>query len=160
MNAKGNSISAFVIASSMFLGFGQSVAAARPGAGPGAIYTLSNAVSGNQVLEYRRAADGTLTYSGTVASGGAGTGANLASQGSVVLSDDREWLFAVNAGSNSISSFAVHSGGLVLADTAPSGGTTPVSLTVRGHLLYVLNQGGTGNITGFWVGGHGPEIVA
>jgi 6-phosphogluconolactonase (cycloisomerase 2 family) len=40
-------------------------------------------------------------------------------------------------------------------DTAGSGGTTPVSLAVHGRLLYVLNQGGSGNITGFWVGSHG-----
>lgn len=138
-----------------FIGSGQSAEARETRQGPGAVYTLSNAVAGNQVLEFRRAADGTLSYTGTVASGGTGTGANLASQGAVVLSDDHAWLFAVNAGSNSISSFSVHPGGLVLADTASSGGMTPVSLTVRGHLLYVLNQGGTGNITGFWVGSHG-----
>jgi 6-phosphogluconolactonase (cycloisomerase 2 family) len=49
----------------------------------------------------------------------------------------------------------VREGGLELADTADSGGTTPVSLAVSGHLLYVLNQGGTGNVTGFQVGDHG-----
>jgi 6-phosphogluconolactonase (cycloisomerase 2 family) len=49
----------------------------------------------------------------------------------------------------------VHADGLVLMDTVASGGITPVSLTVRGHLLYVLNQGGTGNIAGFWVGSNG-----
>lgn len=123
--------------------------------GSGAVYTQTNAASGNRVLEFRRSPDGTLAPAGSVASGGAGTGANLASQGALALSNDREWLFTVNAGSNTISSFKVHPGGLVLADTAPSGGTTPVSLTVRGHLLYVLNQGGSGNISGFWVGPHG-----
>ncbi|WP_306600417.1 beta-propeller fold lactonase family protein [Geothrix sp. 21YS21S-2] len=155
MKARWTSFPAIVLGSSMFIGLGQQAEARVPWTGPGAVYTLSNAVSGNQILEYRRSVDGSLTYSGAVASGGTGTGANLGSQGAVVLSDDRAWLFAVNAGSNSISSFSVHPGGLVLADTAPSGGTTPVSLTVRGHLLYVLNQGGTGNITGFWVGARG-----
>ena len=123
--------------------------------GAGKVYTESNAASGNQVLVFRRAADGTLTPAQGVASGGMGTGAPLASQGAVALGGDGDWLFAVNAGSNSISSFRVHPDGLELADTASSGGTTPVSLAVSGHLLYVLNQGGTGNIAGFWVGDHG-----
>jgi len=123
--------------------------------GAGMLYTESNAGGGNQVLVFRRAADGTLTPAQVVASGGLGTGAPLASQGAVALAGNGEWLFAVNAGSNSISSFRIRNGGLELADTASSGGTTPVSLTVSGHLLYVLNQGGTGNIAGFWVGDHG-----
>lgn len=123
--------------------------------GPGSVYTLTNDPSGNQVLTFHRAADGALTAAGATPSGGLGTGVNLASQGAAALSSDGEWLFAVNAGSDSISSFSVHAGGLKLADTTPSGGSTPVSLTVHGHLLYVLNQGGTGGITGFWVGEHG-----
>jgi 6-phosphogluconolactonase (cycloisomerase 2 family) len=122
---------------------------------PGMVYTLSNASAGNQVLAFRRAANGGLTSAGAVASGGLGTGAPLASQGAVAMTADGRWLFAVNAGSDSISSFAVRPGGLALADTASSGGTTPVSLTVHGRLLYVLNQGGSGNISGFWVGPDG-----
>jgi 6-phosphogluconolactonase (cycloisomerase 2 family) len=127
--------------------------AARPEAGN--LYTLSNAAAGNQVIVFRRSADGSLSPAGTVASGGLGTGASLGSQGALVLSGDRNWLFAVNAGSNSISSFSVEDHGLTLVDTVASGGSTPVSLAVRGHLLYVLNQGGTGNLTGFWVGAGG-----
>ena len=46
------------------------------------------------------------------ATGGNGTGANLGSQGAVALSDDGKLLFAVNAGSNSISEFAVREHGL------------------------------------------------
>jgi len=132
------------------------------GAGPvlsaretGTVYTESNAGTGNQVLVFHRAADGTLTPAQVVASGGLGSGMPLASQGAVALGGDGDWLFAVNAGSNSISSFKVHKDGLELADTAGSGGATPVSLAVSGRLLYVLNQGGTGNIAGFWVGDRG-----
>ena len=123
--------------------------------GAGAVYTLSNASSGNKVLEFRRGLDGSLKLTGSVASGGNGNDSNLGSQGAVVISNDQEWLFAVNPGSNSISSFAIKSEGLVLMDTAESGGTTPVSLAVEGHLLYVLNQGEAGNITGFWVDSYG-----
>jgi len=132
------------------------------GAGPalsaraaGTVYTESNASTGNQILVFRRAADGTLTATQVVASGGLGTGSFLASQGAVALGGDGDWLFAVNAYSNSISSFRVRKDGLELADTADSGGTLPVSLAVSGRLLYVLNQGGTGNIAGFWVGDRG-----
>jgi len=125
------------------------------------VYTESNASTGNQILAFQRAADGTLTPAGVVASGGTGTGAALASQGAIAMGGDGDWLFAVNAGNNSISSFRVLQGGLELADTAGSGGTTPVSLAVSGHLLYVLNQGGTGNIAGFWVGDHGDlQMIA
>jgi 6-phosphogluconolactonase (cycloisomerase 2 family) len=55
----------------------------------------------------------------------------------------------VNAGSNSISRFAVRHNGLELEATVSSGGVMPISLTVHDHLLYVLNAGGTPNITGF-----------
>src|SRR5208282_2867512 len=88
------------------------------------------------------------TSAGTVATGGTGTGAGLASQGAVELSEDGTWLYAVNAGSNDISIFRVGRG-LTLTSRFASGGTTPISLTVHDHLLYVLNTGGTGNISGF-----------
>src|SRR2546426_4820636 len=119
---------------------------------PGAVYTLTNSPAGNAVAAFSRAADGTLVPQGTFATGGAGTGAGLGSQGAVVLSDDNRQLVAVNAGSNSISFFTVRPNGLDLEATVPSGGSTPISLTVHDKLLYVLNAGGSGNITGFTVG--------
>jgi 6-phosphogluconolactonase (cycloisomerase 2 family) len=61
----------------------------------------------------------------------------------------------VNAGSNSISTFAVDDDKLALASVAPSNGTQPISVTSHGHLVYVLNAGGSGNITGFRVGRDG-----
>src|SRR5207249_4415023 len=121
-------------------------------AGPGAVYTLTNQVAGNAVAVFTRGADGRLTSAGTVATGGTGTGAGLGSQGAVVLSDDGHRLFAVNAGSNDVSVFTLGSAGLSLASRAPSGGTLPISLTVHGNVLYVLNAGGDGNISGFTVG--------
>jgi len=151
MNIRWTRLTMFLISGSLLAG-----AAPASYAWPaGTVYTESNASTGNQVLVFHRAADGTLTPAGAVASGGMGTGAPLASQGAVALGGGGDWLFAVNAGSDSISSFSVRNGGLVLADTASSGGTTPVSIAVSGHLLYVLNQGGTGNIAGFWVGDRG-----
>jgi 6-phosphogluconolactonase len=120
---------------------------------PGAVYTLTNSPAGNAVVAYGRAADGTLALQGAFPTRGAGAGSALGSQGAVVLSDDGRRLFAVNAGSGSISLFTVRPDGLELQATAPSGGTRPISATVRGDLLYVLNAGGAGNIAGFVVGG-------
>jgi DNA-binding beta-propeller fold protein YncE len=58
-------------------------------------------------------------------------------------------LFAVNAGSHDVSVFAVSNNGLQLTDVEPSGGEHPISLTSYGQVLYVLNDGGSGNISGF-----------
>jgi 6-phosphogluconolactonase (cycloisomerase 2 family) len=114
---------------------------------PGYVYTLTNSHAGNAVAVFARGDDGTLTPDGTVPTGGLGTGANLGSQGAIVVSGHK--LFAVNAGDNSISYFRIRRGGLELQDTIASGGVQPISLTVHGHVLYVLNAGGSGNVTGF-----------
>ena len=119
--------------------------------GGGAVYTLTNAASGNAVMEYARASDGSLSAIGAFPTGGLGSGSGLGSQGALVLSQDGRWLFAVNAGSSDISVFAVRPGRLVLVDRAASHGTDPISLTSRAGLLYVLDAGGAGNIAGFRV---------
>lgn len=121
----------------------------------GAVYTQTNATAGNAIVAFTRAADGTLTPAFQVPTGGLGTSSNLGNQGAVALSSDRRWLFAVDAGSDQISVFAVALNRLTLIGTAPSGGDQPVSLTVHDNLLYVLNAGGAGNITGFTIGGDG-----
>src|SRR5437764_509701 len=54
-----------------------------------------------------------------------------------------------------ISVFAVQQSGLVLADKVPSGGQTPLSLTIHNNLLYALNSGAAPNITGFVIGADG-----
>ncbi len=125
-----------------------------PGGGtPGAVYTLNNAAAGNQVLRFTRASDGMLTAAGSYSTDGAGTGMGLGSQGAVILNGDR--LYAVNAGSNTIAVMSIASSGLTLLDTAPSGGVMPISLTLHGSKLFVLNAGDTANITGFQVAGNG-----
>src|SRR5207249_7929677 len=117
-----------------------------------ALPIFTNQVAGNSVAVFARAADGTLSAAGSVATGGTGTGAGLGSQGALALSDDGRWLFAVNAGSNDVSVFRVGRDGLSLLDRTSSGGTRPISLTVHGHVLFVLNAGGDGNISGFALG--------
>lgn len=119
------------------------------GAAPGAVFTETNSTNGNAVLVFHRAADGSLTAGGSVATGGTGSGAGLGSQGAVTLSDDGNWLLVVNAGSNDVSSFAVGpNGALTLRGRASSGGTTPISVAIHDDLVYVLNAGGAGNISG------------
>jgi 6-phosphogluconolactonase len=123
----------------------------------GAVYTMDNAASANHVLVFQRTENGQITSVGSVATGGTGTGAGLSSQGSVLLSQDRHWLFVCNAGSDEISVFAIARGGLQLADKVSSGGNLPLSLTQRHNLVYVLNAGGTvgdkDNVTGFLFAG-------
>jgi 6-phosphogluconolactonase len=118
-----------------------------------AVYTLSNATAGNEVVMFRMSGNGNLTMAGSFSTGGAGTGTGLGSQGSLVL--DGGLLFAVNAGSNDVSVLSTGENGLTLIDKKPSGGINPISLTTHGRLLYVLNSGGAGNITGFRINDDG-----
>jgi 6-phosphogluconolactonase (cycloisomerase 2 family) len=119
---------------------------------PGAVYTLTNSPGGNAVAAYARSAQGALAYVGSFATGGTGTGAALGSQGALALTDDGRDLYAVNAGSNTVSKFAVDADGLRLVAQFPSGGVRPVSVTVHGDVLYVLNAG-SNTIAGFTTDG-------
>jgi 6-phosphogluconolactonase len=127
-----------------------------------AVYTITNAPTGNGVAAFSRGANGSLTLVATYAAGGNGTGANLGSQGAVALSENGKLLFAVNAGSDSISEFAVREdGGLNLLSTFSSNGALPTSLTIHKNLLYVLDAGGAGSITGYKIDGQGGvELLA
>lgn len=112
------------------------------------VYTLSNETSGNKVMIYERAIDGMLSFSSSASTGGNGSGGGLGNQGAIVVAND-DVVLAVNAGSNSISSLKITGSGLNLKSTVNSGGTTPVSIAQHGELVYVLNSGGSGNISGF-----------
>src|SRR5215213_2743025 len=129
----------------------------------GAVYVMTNQVN-NAVAAFNRAPDGSLTPAGVFTTGGAGDPVAqpgdpptdpLASQGSLLLNEDKSFLFAVNAGSNEVSVLSVGKSGLTLVDKVASGGVRPVSLTLHENLLYVLNEGGTPNITGFTVSDKG-----
>jgi 6-phosphogluconolactonase (cycloisomerase 2 family) len=123
---------------------------------PGAVYTMTNSEQGNEVLVFDRSADGSLSPARAFETDGIGTGGGLGNQGGVLLTSDNQWLYVVNAGSNTISVFKVKPGALELVGPpVVSGGMQPVSLTVDGDLLYVLNAGGAvgdvDNITGFMI---------
>ncbi len=124
--------------------------------GPGAVYLMNNATEGNAVIVFDRSADGHLTPAGSYATGGTGTGGGLGNQGSVILTKDKRHLYVVNAGSDDISAFRVtRAGPQLLGPSVPAGGERPISLTVHGNLLYVLNAGGSGGIAGFGIGTDG-----
>lgn len=116
---------------------------------PTHVYMMTNAASGNSVLDYTRNADGTLSLNATVSTGGKGSGKFLNSSGPVTLHPNGQILFVVNAGDNSVSSLLIGSGGLTLVSHGPSGGTYPVSVTAHNSKVYVLNQGGSNNIAGY-----------
>ncbi len=121
----------------------------------GTVYTLTNSSTGygNAVAVFDRAADGSLSPAGSVLTGGLGGGSGLGSQGALVL--EHNHLFAVNAGSNTVSLFKVDGYGPGLRDVEPSGGVHPISVTAHGKLVYVLNDGGAAaNISGFWIWHH------
>jgi len=99
-----------------------------------------------------------LTSAGEFPSGGAGNPTPqppdpatdpLASQGALLIGRGNQLLFAVNAGSNQISVLKIGKNSLDVVDVVDSGGIRPISLALHDDLLYVLNEGGTPNITGF-----------
>jgi 6-phosphogluconolactonase (cycloisomerase 2 family) len=115
----------------------------------GKVFISTNAPAGNEVLVYARNTAAAPTFVARFATQGAGTGAGLGSQGAVTLSRDGQFLFVVNAASNSLSTFSLAGGTMTLASVVSSGGTTPISVTERNGLVYVLNAGGDGNVSGF-----------
>jgi 6-phosphogluconolactonase len=122
--------------------------ASQAGLRSGMVFTSSNDPAGNMLLVYARSDDGALTLATQAPTGGVGTGAGLGSQGAVTLSRDGVHVFVVNAGDNTVSTFALEGDQLVLKSTVDSGGQHPISVTEFGGRVYVLNDGGDGNVTG------------
>lgn len=130
----------------------QSYAQDERSIGTGAVFVMTNAADRNEVISFRRAADGSLEEGRRVSTGGRGTGGvtdPLESQGSLILSQDHSLLFAVNGGSGEISVFQVHGSRLTLVDKETSGGSEPNAVAQHGNLVYVLNVGGSSNVVGF-----------
>lgn len=123
------------------------------------VFVQTDSTSGNHVVAYHRAADGTLSPAGSYATGGLGgilAGSvvdHTASQGSLTYDPWHDLLYAVNAGSNTVSVFAVQGDRLALRQVLSSGGTFPVSVTVHGDVVYVLNALNGGSVQGYRVSG-------
>jgi 6-phosphogluconolactonase (cycloisomerase 2 family) len=128
----------------------------------GHLYVNDNTAGVDTIAAFDRHADGTLTpiAGSPFATGGAGTGKGIGSQGALQVSPDGKYLLAVDAGSSQISVLRIKpDGGLgdVGGGTVSSGGSTPVSVTIHGDLVYVANAGAANtNYTGFTLssGGH------
>jgi 6-phosphogluconolactonase (cycloisomerase 2 family) len=143
----------------MLLAIGAGGAAAAGGAADvdnGAVYAMTNSPSGNAVVVFDRAADGTLTKTGTFPTGGKSIGIfATGNQNGLLLSNNGHCLWAVNSASNQISAFEAKGTSLRFINIVNSNGERPISLAVNEALgvLYVLNAGGqvgsTDNITGF-----------
>lgn len=161
MTSRNNLIALFVLVAISLLATLQPTTISAVNLKSGAVYVLTNQIA-NAIAAFDRAPDGTLIAAGTFSTGGAGNPVAqpgdpptdpLASQGALIRSDN--FLFAVNAGSNEISVLSIGKNELTLVDKVSSGGVRPISLTVHENLLYVLNEGGTPNITGFTIGDAG-----
>jgi 6-phosphogluconolactonase len=106
------------------------------------VYTLSNNIDNNEVIAFQRDSVGNMAATGRFATGGKGTGGGLGNQGALEISQDGNYLFAVNPGSNEVSVFSIKKGGeLTLLDRAFDQGLTPVSVTVDHNRVFVVNAG-------------------
>jgi 6-phosphogluconolactonase (cycloisomerase 2 family) len=133
----------------------------KPRGDGNAVFVQTNELDGNRIVAFERGGDGRLTRAGSFATGGNGGNAapgtasdRLGSQGSLVYDEKHDLLFAVNAGSDTVSVFKVQGTRLRLTDVDPSGGDFPASIAVHDDLVYVLNAGGEGIVQGFEIRGH------
>ena len=115
------------------------------------VFAATDATSGNTIVAYVRTAGGGLQQVGSYPTGGNGgvlTGSvvdHVASEGALAYDEQAGLLYAVNAGSNTISVFGVHGDRLALRQVIRSGGEFPVSIAVHGNQVFVLNALGGGS---------------
>jgi 6-phosphogluconolactonase len=114
------------------------------------VFTSSNETTGNRILAFQDDANGKLKLKYSVPTGGTGTGGGLGNQNALELSANKRWLLSVNAGSNDVSVFDTWQGQLKQTDRASSNGTRPVSVTMKGNLVYVVNAGSS-DVSGFYL---------
>src|SRR5919107_1251496 len=117
------------------------------GTASGAVYVQTNAAP-NEVITFRRAADGSLDLIGSVATGGEGNGTpHLQSQGSVTLTGEGRHLLVTNAASDDLSVFSVAADGSIELRERVHTGSTPRSVAERDGLVVVLNTGEAGLVS-------------
>lgn len=136
----------------------------------GAVYTETNDTSDNEVIAFDRKKKGNLKLRDRVSTGGVGSTQSVGCGPGCPILDSQyavQWspegfVFAVNAGSDTVTSFADNKlikgkGGLKRKSEVASGGDMPESIAVSpsDNVVYVLNvntansDGTTGNISGF-----------
>jgi len=143
--------------------------------GPGAVFGMTNSAAGNSVTAFRRDSDGRIRRVGSFPTGGMGSGVLENNATGLLLGDKTQqsptdlgggsrFLFAVNAGSSSITVFRRDGAQLRRVELEQSTGGNinhPISLTLYDDVLYVLNgptsncMGGTPTISGFRVSDSG-----
>jgi 6-phosphogluconolactonase (cycloisomerase 2 family) len=137
----------------------------------GHLYVQSNEIS-NTIIHYRRSADGSLSESERINTGGSGSGVfkpvsgqlsapnAFEGAGSIILAENNQLLFATNGGDNSVSSFRVDgNGSLTLLDVKPTGnpvtgrsGTAKsLAYAASTKVLYVLHAFGPDHLRAFSV---------
>jgi 6-phosphogluconolactonase (cycloisomerase 2 family) len=127
----------------------------RPSAPAGVVFAQSDSVSGNTVTAYNRLGDGSLLRKSTYSTGGKGLkldGAavdDLGSQGSLTYDKTHRLLYAVNAGSDTLTVFSVDGNHLIRRQVISTDGSAPVSVTVQGGNVYVLNALDGGSVQGY-----------
>ncbi|MGN6606388.1 MAG: lactonase family protein, partial [Jatrophihabitans sp.] len=132
----------------------------------GAVFVQNDALDGNQIVAYRRAADGGLTRLAQYDTGGLGgrlAGAAVdftASQGALGYLPRHRELLAVNPGSDTLTVFGVEGTTLARRQIVDTAGSFPVSVTADGNRVFVLNARGGGSIQGYAVRGGRLEPVA
>jgi 6-phosphogluconolactonase (cycloisomerase 2 family) len=119
------------------------------------VFVQSDNPGGNTIVAYDRTRTGALVRAGVYPTGGRGgvlDGSvvdHLASQGSLTYDRNARLLYAVNAGSDTITTFAVRGDKLYRQQVTSSGGAFPVSITAHGSQVFVLNARAGGSIQGY-----------
>jgi 6-phosphogluconolactonase len=125
----------------------------------GTVYVQTNAAP-NEVISFRRVADGSLDRISSVVTGGEGDGSpHLQSQGSVTLTRDVQHLLVTNAASDDLSVFSVDSDGSIELRERVHTGATPRCVAEHGGLVVVLNTREPG-LASFRLDDEGIEPVA
>lgn len=122
----------------------------------GAVFAMTNATAGNEIVIYRRASDGSIErLNRRVRTRGLGIGVDTDTQGPLRLSSDNRFLYAVNPGSDDLTVFRVNGTRLKFLQIVDAG-DQPLSMTLSGDLLYVLDGSVAGNgIRGFRIAADG-----
>jgi 6-phosphogluconolactonase (cycloisomerase 2 family) len=122
-----------------------------------AVFELTNAAGGNSVAVFDRGRDGRLQAIHHYATGGIGASLPgavvdpLASQGALTYDGKHQLLYAVNAGSGTLTVFSVDGVTLTRLQVLDTRGALPVSVSEGGDTVVVLDAAGDGAITTFKV---------
>lgn len=155
----------------MGLALGGTAAADDKMKGGGPLYMQTNELE-NAIIRYSRAKNGTLKQEQRIATGGGGSGVfkpvsgqasapnAFEGAGSVIITDDKRYLFTTNGGDNTVSAFSINDdASLTLIDCkstgnaveGKSGTAKSLAYASKTKTLYVLHAFGPNHIRSFSV---------